>query len=150
MIDDQKRFAKMGALVVNHESGIVAIVTTILQSMGMTHIERALDGDKALALFAEDPYFVHFVVCDWSMPGMTGIQLIEKIRAVNATIPILILAWRSLHRQCEGDAGGRRQPVPGETVHVGGYAKAGSRNDQESNRLGIYAGFIILAPTPGP
>ena len=60
--------------------------------MGMTHIERALDGDKALALFAEDPYFVHFVVCDWSMPGMTGIQLIEKIRAVNATIPILILA----------------------------------------------------------
>jgi two-component system chemotaxis response regulator CheY len=92
MIDDQKRFAKMGALVVNHESGIVAIVTTILQSMGMTHIERALDGDKALALFAEDPYFVHFVVCDWSMPGMTGIQLIEKIRAVNATIPILILA----------------------------------------------------------
>ena len=92
MIDDQKRFAKMGARVVNHESGIVAIVTTILQSMGMTHIERALDGDKALALFAEDPYFVHFVVCDWSMPGMTGIQLIEKIRAVNATIPILILA----------------------------------------------------------
>ena len=92
MIDDQKRFAKMGALFVNHESGIVAIVTTILQSMGMTHIERALDGDKALALFAEDPYFVHFVVCDWSMPGMTGIQLIEKIRAVNATIPILILA----------------------------------------------------------
>ena len=88
----KKRFAKMGALVVNHESGIVAIVTTILQSMGMTHIERALDGDKALALFAEDPYFVHFVVCDWSMPGMTGIQLIEKIRAVNATIPILILA----------------------------------------------------------
>ncbi|MFP6736798.1 MAG: response regulator [Rhodospirillales bacterium] len=92
MIGDQKRFAKMGALVVNHESRIVAIVTTILQSLGMTHIKRALDGDKALALFAEDPYFVHFVVCDWSMPGMTGIQLIEKIRAVNATIPIWILS----------------------------------------------------------
>ena len=45
-----------------------------------------------MSLFDEDPYFVHFVVCDWSMPGMTGIHLIEKIRAVNATIPILILA----------------------------------------------------------
>ncbi|MBT5841420.1 MAG: response regulator, partial [Rhodospirillaceae bacterium] len=32
------------------------------------------------------------VVCDWTMPGMTGLQLIEKIRAVNSTIPILILA----------------------------------------------------------
>jgi len=92
MIDDDKRFAKMGALIVNSESGIVSIVTTILQSMGMSHIERALDGDKAMALFAEDAYFVNFVVCDWVMPEMAGLQLVEKIRAVNATIPILILS----------------------------------------------------------
>jgi len=92
MIDDDKRFAKMGALIVNSESGIVSIVTTILQSMGMSHIERALDGDKAMALFAEDAYFVNFVVCDWVMLEMTGLQLVEKIRAVNATIPILILS----------------------------------------------------------
>ncbi len=92
MIDDEKRFAKMGALIVNSEAAIVSIVTTILQSMGMTHIQRVLDGDKAMALFGEDPDFVNFVVCDWTMPGMTGLQLIEKIRAVNATIPILILS----------------------------------------------------------
>ncbi|MBT4117584.1 MAG: response regulator [Rhodospirillaceae bacterium] len=92
MIDDSRRFEKMGALIVNSEAGIVSIVTTILQSMGMTHIERALDGAKAMAMFGEDPNFVSFVVCDWTMPGMTGLQLIEKIRAVNSTIPILILA----------------------------------------------------------
>jgi len=92
MTDDQKRFARMGALIVNSEPSIVSIVTTILQSMGMTHIQRTLDGDKAMGLFEEDPLFVNFVVCDWIMPGMTGLKLIEKIRGVNATIPILILS----------------------------------------------------------
>ena len=50
MIDDQKRFAKMGALVVNQESKVVAIVSTILQSLGMSHIKRALNGNKTLAV----------------------------------------------------------------------------------------------------
>jgi two-component system chemotaxis response regulator CheY len=92
MGDEDRRFERMGALIVNSEAGIVSIVTTIRQSMGMTHIERALDGAKAMALFGEDPFFVNFVVCDWTMPGMTGLQLIEKIRAMNANIPILILS----------------------------------------------------------
>jgi len=112
MIDDDKRFAKMGALIVNSESGIVSIVTTILQSMGMSHIERALDGDKAMALFAEDAYFVNFVVCDWVMPEMTGLQLVEKIRAVNATIPILILSGDASIEIVKAALAAGRPPTP--------------------------------------
>ena len=58
MIDDQKRFERLHALIVDEEQAMISIVTTILQSMGVTNIERAMDGNKALEMFQEDANFV--------------------------------------------------------------------------------------------
>jgi CheY-like chemotaxis protein len=73
MIDDQDRFENMRALVVNNEPSLISIVTNMLQSMGVNQIERALDGDKAMAQFQENPDYFHFMICDWTMPGMIGL-----------------------------------------------------------------------------
>jgi two-component system chemotaxis response regulator CheY len=95
MNDDQKRFERLHALIVDEEQAMISIITTILQSMGITNIERAMDGNKALELLQEDGNIVHFVVCEWTLPGMTGLQLLKKIREMNPAMPVLMLSGDS-------------------------------------------------------
>jgi len=55
----------------------------------------ALDGPTGLDLFAREP--VDAVVLDYSMPGMHGGQVAQRMREVKPSVPILMLsAYTSL------------------------------------------------------
>jgi len=51
--------------------------------------DAAHDGVAALALFETNSY--DLVITDLRMPGMDGLQLIERIRSMGKTLPIIIL-----------------------------------------------------------
>ena len=51
--------------------------------------DAAHDGIAALALFEKNHY--DLVITDLRMPGMDGLQLIERIRSLGKTLPIIIL-----------------------------------------------------------
>ena len=51
--------------------------------------DAAHDGVAALALFEQNRY--DLVITDLRMPGMDGLQLIERIRTLGKTLPIIIL-----------------------------------------------------------
>ena len=51
--------------------------------------DAAHDGISALALFEKSSY--DLVITDLRMPGMDGLQLIERIRSLGKTLPIIIL-----------------------------------------------------------
>lgn len=46
------------------------------------------DGNEAWALFLTSSF--EAVVSDWRMPGLDGIELARKVRAVSSAIPIII------------------------------------------------------------
>ena len=52
-------------------------------------VDAAHDGVAALALFEQNRY--DLVITDLRMPGMDGLQLIERIRTLGKTLPIIIL-----------------------------------------------------------
>lgn len=71
--------ADMRFLVVDDFATMRKIVHNLLKELGFTRIDEAEDGAAALKQLHTGGY--DFVVSDWNMPNMTGIELLRAIRA---------------------------------------------------------------------
>jgi len=102
--DDQKRKEimkpeinmSMKVLVVDDFATMRKIVRNILKQIGFTNIVEADDGANALSIIKEDK--IDFVVTDWNMPNMTGLELLRNIRATEKAknTPVLMVTAEGL------------------------------------------------------
>lgn len=86
----------MKVLTVDDFSTMRRIIRNILRQLGFSNISEAEDGAAALKLLENDP--VDFVISDWNMPNMTGIELLRAIRANEKLqkIPVLLVTAEAL------------------------------------------------------
>lgn len=86
----------MKFLIVDDSPTMRRIVVNALKTFGYESILEAEDGQDALAKLYTDP--VDFVITDWNMPNMNGLELTKAIRAEATTqkIPILMVTTRGL------------------------------------------------------
>lgn len=82
----------MKFLVVDDFSTMRRIVRNLLKELGFTNVIEAEDGVEALAKLRSEGDF-NFVVSDWNMPNMTGIELLKEIRADDKLkhLPVLMV-----------------------------------------------------------
>ena len=66
-------------LVVDDFSTMRRIVRNLLKELGFVNVQEAEDGVEALKKLRGGDMF-DFVVSDWNMPNMTGIDLLREIR----------------------------------------------------------------------
>ena len=66
-------------LVVDDFSTMRRIVRNLLKELGFVNVQEAEDGVDALNKLRGETF--DFVVSDWNMPNMTGIELLQQIRA---------------------------------------------------------------------
>ncbi len=81
---------KENILFVDDEAEIVLMMQQMLEHLGYTATART-NGMEALEAFRAHPDKYDLVITDQSMPGMTGLQLAEKITHIRADIPIIHL-----------------------------------------------------------
>ena len=84
-------------LVVDDSPTMRRIVFNTLKRLGYNEIEEAEHGAEALdKLKTIDG--INFVVTDWNMPVMDGLQLVQEIRAIAeySKMPILMVTTRSV------------------------------------------------------
>jgi two-component system chemotaxis response regulator CheY len=86
MSDSNMRF-----LVVDDFSTMRRIVRNLLKELGYTNADEAEDGSVTLAKLKAEKF--DFVVSDWNMPNMTGIELLKCIRAEPSLkdLPVLMI-----------------------------------------------------------
>ena len=75
-------------LVVDDEKNYTMIIGEILQEEGYTSI-TASSGMEALDILNNE--IIDLILTDVKMPGMSGIQLLEKIKELNPDIPVIIM-----------------------------------------------------------
>jgi two-component system chemotaxis response regulator CheY len=73
---------KMPILIVDDYKTMLRIVRNLLQKLGFTDIDEAMDGTDALAKMKGRTYGL--VISDWNMQPMTGYELLQKVRADEA------------------------------------------------------------------
>lgn len=86
----------MKFLVVDDSPTMRRIVINALKNFGFNEIVEAEDGQDGLAKLHADK--VDFVITDWNMPVMTGLELTKAIRSTESLkhLPILMVTTRGL------------------------------------------------------
>ena len=86
MVDANMRF-----LVVDDFSTMRRIVKNLLKELGFSNVQEAEDGTIGLSKLRAEPF--DFVVSDWNMPNMTGIDMLRAIRADTSLkhLPVLMV-----------------------------------------------------------
>ena len=81
----------MKILVVDDMSTMRRIMKNILKQLGFANMEEAENGQEALQKLRADTF--GFVVSDWNMPVMPGIEMLRAIRADEKLkhIPVLMV-----------------------------------------------------------
>jgi two-component system chemotaxis response regulator CheY len=69
---------KMNVLVVDDFSTMRRIVKNILRQLGFENILEADDGMSALDVLRSQS--VDFIISDWNMPRLSGIELLKAVR----------------------------------------------------------------------
>ncbi|MDX1346943.1 MAG: chemotaxis response regulator CheY [Thiomicrorhabdus chilensis] len=69
----------MNILVVDDFSTMRRIVKNLLKELGFSKFDEADDGSTAWPMVQSGKY--DFIVSDWNMPQMTGIDLLRHVRA---------------------------------------------------------------------
>lgn len=85
----------MRFLVVDDSATMRRIIVNSLDRIGHADVVEADDGVTALVRFAEGD--IGFIITDWSMPQMSGLELARGVRrrADGASVPILMVGTLS-------------------------------------------------------
>ncbi len=86
-------------LVVDDFSTMRRIIKNLLRDLGFTNVEEADDGKTALPILKQGR--IEFLITDWNMPGMTGIDLLKTVRADPelSHIPVLMVTAEAKREQ---------------------------------------------------
>jgi len=84
-------------LIVDDSQTMRRIVANSLKNLGYEDFVEASDGKDALVKLAADD-LINFVITDWNMPVLSGLELIKAIRADEkmGKIPVLMVTTRGV------------------------------------------------------
>jgi two-component system chemotaxis response regulator CheY len=89
----------MNILVVDDFSTMRRIIKGLLHDLGYAKVTEADDGITALPLLKAGNF--DFLITDWNMPGMPGLELLKQVRADSrlAKLPVLMLTAEAKREQ---------------------------------------------------
>ena len=68
----------MQILVVDDYQTMLRILKNLLKQLGFHNVEQAIDGREALSKL--NSVKIDFIISDWNMEPMTGIELLKEVR----------------------------------------------------------------------
>lgn len=89
----------MKILIVDDFSTMRRIIKNLLRDLGFTNTVEADDGTTAIPVLNSGS--IDFLVTDWNMPGMTGIDLLRHVRADEKLkhLPVLMVTAEAKREQ---------------------------------------------------
>ncbi|MBP9753022.1 MAG: response regulator [Proteobacteria bacterium] len=86
---------KKRVLIVDDYRTMLRIIGNLLRQLGFENIEEATDGQAALEVLAGSQ--IDFILSDWNMEPMSGLELLKNVRSNERTknIPFIMITAES-------------------------------------------------------
>lgn len=81
-------------LLVEDEPSIRSLLAEVLHSDGFG-VQTCADGQEALETFRAEPDRFDLLLTDQTMPGIQGVELVERIRTTHADLPVVLMTGYS-------------------------------------------------------
>ncbi|MGO9139647.1 MAG: response regulator [Syntrophales bacterium] len=87
---------KIKILVVDDFATMRKVIRNLLKQSGYENVAEAEDGVAAMSMLKSTK--IDFVISDWNMPNMTGIELLKAVRSDNdlSAMPFLMVTAEAL------------------------------------------------------
>lgn len=82
-------------LVADDQPTFRSMLKKMLKDMKIDQVFEAGSGREALRLIDSAPDIVDMILCDWNMPGMSGVELLRQVRSVGLNVPFLLITGRA-------------------------------------------------------
>src|SRR5271154_4490162 len=85
----------MNVLIVDDYKTMLRIIRNLLKQIEFNNVDEATDGAEALAKLRGGAFGL--VISDWNMAPMTGLQLLQEVRADNRlkAVPFIMITAES-------------------------------------------------------
>lgn len=88
-------------LLVDDETALVDLLKKYLERCGL-QVESCTDPHAALQLMEADPGSFSLLITDLTLPGMSGEELIERMRAIRPALPVIVASGYPYKPRAQG------------------------------------------------
>lgn len=78
-------------MVIDDQAAAIKIIKDMLSAMGVPPVIAINEPQKALYVLASDHVAVDAILCDWRMPGMSGLEVLRQVRRTKPDLPFLMV-----------------------------------------------------------
>ncbi len=86
-----KTVADLVVLVVEDDPLARKILKRVLGAFGVSQVFTADDGKYAQEFLETAGHLVDIIICDWRMPRMSGLELLQRVRITYPDMPFMML-----------------------------------------------------------
>lgn len=99
----KKELREAGILIVEDDTLICTLIVDVLRAMEFKNIKVCRRAEEGLVEYARTNY--DLILCDWKLPGMSGLELTEKVRRFEKVekcyTPVIMITGRALQEDVE-------------------------------------------------
>jgi two-component system, chemotaxis family, chemotaxis protein CheY len=88
------KLPEIKVLVIDDDAMMRDLVRRMLRRLGIGGVLDAVDGAAGIRCLAASDADFGLVICDWNMPGTTGLEVLKSVRATKRSLPFLMLTGR--------------------------------------------------------
>ncbi len=119
--------SKLRVLIVEDQKDFRLLLRSFLSDFGISKILEANDGRKGLSFIGFGKAEIDLILCDWNMPGMSGLDFMKKVRDLGVHTPFIMITGR----------GDEHSVLEDRQCGVHGYIRKPFSPDQLEARLRI-------------
>lgn len=89
------KLTRVSVLLVEDDAFALRLAQSVLKQLGVITIMVARDGAEALNVLRTEAGKIDLIISDWSMPKMSGLELLKTVRAFRPDMPFIMLTGKT-------------------------------------------------------